>query len=119
LLTDRCRAAEDNTRPKIPSTRFNTPGVQELLRLCWDKDPAVRPPFSKIVKETKQLRRAAELPFDGFDSPPVSPRGPDWREVENAGTSRPSPDMHPIPLPKTPRKSRFSIPELFHSLTFV
>ncbi|KAJ7896809.1 hypothetical protein B0H13DRAFT_1884934 [Mycena leptocephala] len=98
-----------------PVDRFNTPGVQELLRVCWDKDPAVRPPFSKIDKETKQLRRAAELPFDGFDSP----RGPDWREVENAGTSRPSPDMHPIPLPKTPRKSRFSIPELFHSLTLV
>ncbi|KAJ7711161.1 hypothetical protein B0H14DRAFT_2645890 [Mycena olivaceomarginata] len=34
----------------------------------------VRPPFSKIVKEAKQLRKAAELPFEGFDvlaSPPV------------------------------------------------
>ncbi|KAJ7261906.1 hypothetical protein C8J57DRAFT_1513682 [Mycena rebaudengoi] len=32
------------------------------------------PPFSKIVKEAKQLRKAAELPFQGFAilaSPPV------------------------------------------------
>ncbi|KAJ6521208.1 hypothetical protein DFH09DRAFT_223755 [Mycena vulgaris] len=96
---------KDNTRPKIPPTRFNSPALQELLRVCWDEDPAVRPPFSKIVKEAKQLRKAAEVPFEGFDdlaSPPISPRGPDWREVENAGAARPSPDMHPIPLPKTP-----------------
>jgi abelson tyrosine-protein kinase 1 len=93
---------KDNTRPKIPPSRFNTPALQELLRVCWDKNPLARPPFSKIVKEAKQLRKAAELPFEGFDdlaSPPVSP---DWREVENAGIARPSPDMHPVPLPKTP-----------------
>ncbi|KAJ6577758.1 hypothetical protein B0H19DRAFT_568412 [Mycena capillaripes] len=108
LMTDeavRNFVLKDNTRPKIPSTRFNTPALQELLGECWDKDPAVRPPFSKIVKETKQLRKAAELPLEGFDdlaSPPVSPRGPDWREVENAASSRPSPDMRPVPLPKTP-----------------
>ncbi|KAJ7144142.1 hypothetical protein C8R44DRAFT_691771 [Mycena epipterygia] len=97
---------KDNTRPKIPSTRFNTPALQELLRLCWDEDPSVRPPFAKVVKEAKQLRKAAEVPFEGFGddlvSPPVSPRGSDWREVENAGNARPSPDMRPIPLPKTP-----------------
>ncbi|KAJ7629452.1 kinase-like domain-containing protein, partial [Mycena polygramma] len=50
---------KDNTRPKIPSTRFDSPALHELLRSCWDKDPAIRPPFSKIVKVTQQLRRAA------------------------------------------------------------
>ncbi|KAJ6589026.1 hypothetical protein B0H19DRAFT_1058099 [Mycena capillaripes] len=93
---------KDNTRPKIPSTRFNTPALQELLRICWHKDPAIRPPFSKIVKATKQMRKAAELPFDGFEdltSPPVSPYRPDWPELD---ASRPSPDMHPVPLPNTP-----------------
>jgi hypothetical protein len=105
--TDRHGAVEDKTRPELPPSRFNTPALQELLRVCWDEDPTVRPPFSKIVKEAKQLRKDAELPFGGFEelaSPPVSPSGPDWREVENAGLSRPSPDMHPVPLPKTPRK---------------
>ncbi|KAJ7731571.1 hypothetical protein DFH07DRAFT_755579 [Mycena maculata] len=96
---------KDNTRPKIPPTRFDSPALHELLRVCWDEDPSVRPPFSRIVKEAKHLRKAAELPVEGLDdlaSPILSPRGPDWREVENAGPSRPSPDMHPIPLPKTP-----------------
>ncbi|KAF8211722.1 hypothetical protein K438DRAFT_1807801 [Mycena galopus ATCC 62051] len=97
---------KDNMRPNIPPSRFNTPALQELLRVCWDREPTIRPPFSKIVKEAKQLRKAAELPFEGFDdlaSPPVSPRGPNWREAEDAGLSRPSPDMHPVPLPpKTP-----------------
>ncbi|KAJ7141695.1 hypothetical protein C8R43DRAFT_586859 [Mycena crocata] len=108
LMTDeavRNFVLKDNSRPKIPPTRFNSPGLQELLRVCWDRDPAVRPPFAKIVKETKALRKAAELPVEGLDdlaSPPISPRGPDWREVENSSTSKPSPDMHPIPLPPNP-----------------
>ncbi|KAJ7448508.1 hypothetical protein FB451DRAFT_1187657 [Mycena latifolia] len=33
----------------------------------------IHPPFSKIVKEAKQLRKAAELPFQGFDVPPSPP----------------------------------------------
>ncbi|KAJ7438285.1 hypothetical protein B0H11DRAFT_591673 [Mycena galericulata] len=109
---------KDNTRPKIPSTRFSSPGLHELLRVCWDEDPSIRPPFSRIVKEAKQLRKAAEVPFDGFEdlaSPPISPRGPDWPEVET-GPPRPSPDMHPVPLPKTPRMSMdvpgFPIPSI-------
>ncbi|KAK7055315.1 kinase domain-containing protein [Favolaschia claudopus] len=104
---------KDNTRPKLPASRFNTPALQELLRVCWDREPSVRPPFSKIVKEMKQQRKDAELPFEGFDdlaSPPISPRGPDWREVENAGLSKASPDMHPIPLPKTPPMDVPSVP---------
>jgi hypothetical protein len=97
--------SEDNTRPKIPSTRFSSSALQELLRLCWHHDPTIRPPFTKIVKETKQLRRAADHPFGGFDDPssPASPRIPDWRELDETRT-RPSPDMHPVPLPRTPRK---------------
>ncbi|KAJ6553853.1 hypothetical protein B0H10DRAFT_2169714 [Mycena sp. CBHHK59/15] len=76
-----------------PPTRFDSPALQELLRVCWDRDPAIRPPFSKIVKDAKALRKAAELPFGGFDDLP-SPRTPDWREADNQ--ARPSPDMHPF-----------------------
>ncbi|KAJ6608478.1 hypothetical protein B0H10DRAFT_1815660 [Mycena sp. CBHHK59/15] len=97
----------DNTRPKIPPTRFDSPALQELLRVCWDRDPAIRPPFSKIVKDAKALRKAAELPFGGFDDLP-SPRTPDWREADNQ--ARPSPDMHPIPLPQTAPKDVPSFP---------
>ncbi|KAJ7276508.1 hypothetical protein B0H12DRAFT_1227628 [Mycena haematopus] len=101
---------KDNTRPTIPPSRFNTPALQALLRVCWDKEPTIRPPFSNIVKEAKQLRKAAELPFEGFSdlaSPPVSPRGPNWPDVENA---RPSPDMHPVPLPKTTTTPPMRVP---------
>ncbi|KAJ6608484.1 hypothetical protein B0H10DRAFT_1815704, partial [Mycena sp. CBHHK59/15] len=98
----------DNTRPKIPPTRFDSPALQELLRVCWDRNPAIRPPFSKIVKDAKALRKAAELPFGGFDDLP-SPRTPDWREADNQ--ARPSPDMHPIPLPQTARTYLITVRE--------
>ncbi|KAJ7249861.1 hypothetical protein C8J57DRAFT_1437777 [Mycena rebaudengoi] len=102
---------KDNTRPKIPSTRFSSSALQELLGLCWDRDPTIRPP------ETKQLRRAADHPFGGFDDPssPASPRNPDWRELDETRT-RPSPDMHPVPLPRTPRKFAV-VHSIFMSLT--
>ncbi|KAJ7094106.1 kinase-like domain-containing protein [Mycena epipterygia] len=58
---------KDNIRPKIPSTRFDTLALQELLCLCWDKDPSVRPLFTKINKEMKLLCLATELPFEGFE----------------------------------------------------
>ncbi|KAF7355415.1 Protein kinase domain-containing protein [Mycena sanguinolenta] len=104
---------KDNTRPKIPPSRFNTPAVQELLRVCWDREPTIRPPFSKIVKEAKELRKAAELPFERFDdlvSPPVSPRGPNWPDLENSRLSRLSPDMHPVPLPNTTTTPPMNVP---------
>ncbi|KAJ7647115.1 hypothetical protein FB45DRAFT_1099808 [Roridomyces roridus] len=87
---------KENTRPSIPVSRFNTPALQELLHLCWHKDPAVRPVFTKIVQDAKQLRKS----FCGPSSNPQdipSPRIPDYREDEDY-SSRPSPDMHPIPL---------------------
>ncbi|KAJ7194851.1 hypothetical protein GGX14DRAFT_377636 [Mycena pura] len=88
----------NKSRPKIPVTRFTTPALEALLHVCWDEDPIMRLPFSKIVKEVKQLRKSAELVgFDDLASPPISPRGLDWRDVENT-PSWPSPDLHPVPL---------------------
>ncbi|KAF7376375.1 Protein kinase domain-containing protein [Mycena sanguinolenta] len=100
---------KENTRPSIPPSRYNTPSLQELLRICWHKDPFVRPAFSKIVKDVKQLRKG----FCGPSSHPEdipSPRIPEWQEADDeyAYTSRPSPDMHPIPLPRdSPPRSTF------------
>ncbi|KAJ7268729.1 hypothetical protein B0H12DRAFT_64026 [Mycena haematopus] len=100
---------KENTRPSIPSSRFNTSSLQELLRVCWHKDPFVRPAFSKIVKDVKQLRKGLCGPSSHPEDIP-SPRIPDWQEAndEYAYTSRPSPDMHPIPLPRdSPPRSNF------------
>ncbi|KAJ6482064.1 kinase-like domain-containing protein [Mycena vitilis] len=58
---------KDNIRPDIPSTRFDSPALHELLRICWDKNPGIRLPFSKLAMVTQQLLRAAELPSGGFD----------------------------------------------------
>jgi hypothetical protein len=92
--------AEENTRPSIPLSRFNTPALQELLRICWHKDPFVRPPFSKVVKDLKHMRKSFCGPSSNPEDIP-SPRIPDWQEAQDdhTYTSRPSPDMHPIPLP--------------------
>ncbi|KAJ6625893.1 hypothetical protein B0H10DRAFT_1942375 [Mycena sp. CBHHK59/15] len=92
--------SEENTRPCVPPSRFNTPGLQELLRICWHKDPFVRPAFSKIVQDVKQLRKNFCGPSSNPEDIP-SPRIPDWQEADDdyMYTSKPSPDMHPIPLP--------------------
>ena len=66
--------------------------LQDLLRLCWHRNPFVRPSFSKIVWDMKQLRAiAGATPFaDDTVSPPIlTPERP----------PRPSPDMRPTPLP--------------------
>ncbi|KAG6877905.1 hypothetical protein C0993_002387 [Termitomyces sp. T159_Od127] len=108
----------ENTRPALPFSRFNTPQLQDLLRVCWHHDPSVRPPFAAIVRDVKALRRAF-LSDAGEESPvPVSSpiaidrsrQASEWEWGEHART-RPSPDMRPLPLPHgTPRM----FPRLFH-----
>jgi len=85
----------EDTRPIIPLTRFNTPGLQELLRVCWHRDPAVRPSFEKIVDDVKMLRRS----FGSVEEVAAvcSPAPLLWEDEWNM--SRPSPDMRPSPLP--------------------
>ncbi|KAK0451188.1 uncharacterized protein EV420DRAFT_1561339 [Desarmillaria tabescens] len=89
----------EDSRPVIPTTRFSTSALQELLRACWQKDPFLRPNFSAVVQELKQLRKSSGLPEEI-----ISPKFPEWQESEfEFRVSRPSPDMHPIPLfPGTP-----------------
>ena len=36
-----------NVRPPIP--RDCNPYLQKMIERCWDRDPQLRPPFSKIV----------------------------------------------------------------------
>ncbi|KAJ7772628.1 hypothetical protein DFH07DRAFT_167310 [Mycena maculata] len=91
---------KENTRPTITPSRYYTSGLQEVLRVCWHKDPLVRPPFSKIAKDLKQLRKSFCGPASIPEDIP-SPRIPDWQDTDDdyPYASRPSPDMHPIPLP--------------------
>ncbi|KAJ7496034.1 hypothetical protein B0H11DRAFT_2001603 [Mycena galericulata] len=74
--------SEENTRPSIPPSRFNTPALQEILRICWHKDPFVRPSFSKIVKDVKQLRKSFCGPSSNPEDIP-SPRIPEWQEADD------------------------------------
>ncbi|KAI8992697.1 hypothetical protein BD414DRAFT_481927 [Trametes punicea] len=82
----------ENMRPEPPLQRVWSAQLLEILHLCWHRDPAIRPPFTKIDHDVQQIR--ARYGSDIKDSP-VPPR---LSEVEEMHT-RKSPDMHPIPLP--------------------
>ncbi|KAJ7775946.1 hypothetical protein DFH07DRAFT_73020 [Mycena maculata] len=84
-------------RPQIPYTR---PALQELLRSCWDNDPAARPPFSKIVEDTETLCEVAGISLDYLEGPDPAP------------SSAVSPENSRRPLPPKPSK-----PVLFPPLT--
>ncbi|KAF8147822.1 hypothetical protein B0H34DRAFT_738281 [Crassisporium funariophilum] len=85
---------KENSRPPIPpNSRFNTPGLQDILQICWNANPNLRPKFAKIVRDLKQLRKnAGQEVFE-------SPRAPLLEELSEH-TSSPSPDMRPIDLPR-------------------
>ena len=81
----------EDTRPVIPLTRFNTPGLQVLLRGCWHRDPAVRPSFEVVVDDIKALRRS----FGSVEEVAAvcSPAPLVWEDEWQM--MRPSPDMRP------------------------
>ena len=73
--------------------------------MCWHSNPFVRPPFSKVVRDVKLLRRGSGVGSGGEETP--SPLIPALPELEGYA-GRPSPDMHPIALPGgTPRECVF------------
>ncbi|KAJ3573275.1 hypothetical protein NP233_g2522 [Leucocoprinus birnbaumii] len=88
---------DENERPSLPvGSRYVTPGLQDLVRVCWDKDPAKRPPFSDIVVRMKAVRRAAgDIPLDDLSSPRIT----ELPELDDEFPHRPSPDIRPIALP--------------------
>ncbi|KAF4568598.1 hypothetical protein EYR40_009997 [Pleurotus pulmonarius] len=92
----------ENGRPPVPPSRYVTPALEELLREAWHHDPTIRPPFSKLVSDLKQIRKA----FGNGGEEAISPAMSDHLELEPK--QRPSPDMHPIPLPYTsPPRTQF------------
>ncbi|KAH6893995.1 TKL/TKL-ccin protein kinase [Coprinopsis sp. MPI-PUGE-AT-0042] len=85
---------KENSRPVLDEdSRFNTPAVQEILRQCWHRDRLQRPPFSKIARDFKLLRKNFE--HDDGDTP----QGTLAPLPEEDIPSSPSPDMKPGPLP--------------------
>ncbi|KAJ3553830.1 hypothetical protein NP233_g12558 [Leucocoprinus birnbaumii] len=88
---------DENERPSLPvGSRYVTPGLQDLVRVCWDKDPAKRPPFSDIVIRMKAVRKAAgDIPLDDLSSPRIT----ELPELDDEFPHRPSPDIRPIALP--------------------
>ncbi|KAJ3975139.1 hypothetical protein EV361DRAFT_792931 [Lentinula raphanica] len=53
---------EPNRRPDIPPTCFTTPGLVNLIDVCWATDPFIRPSFSTVVAELNGSRSASDTP---------------------------------------------------------
>ncbi|PPR04893.1 hypothetical protein CVT26_012713 [Gymnopilus dilepis] len=82
----------DKTTPPIPKySRFNTPGLQDILRGSWQFDPDKRPPFTKIAQNFKLLRKSYGHGTSESPSPGLTP----LQELPEYKGS-PSPDMRPI-----------------------
>ena len=87
--------AEDDSRPPLPdNSRFNTQGLQDILRACWSTIPTQRPTFSKLVKDFKQLRQTSGQEIGESPLAPVI-------DDESAMGRSPSPDMRPTSLPES------------------
>lgn len=87
----------EDMRPEPPLQRLWSTQLSEILHSCWNRDPSLRPPFTKIDQAVQTLR--ARFGSDIKESP-IPPRRIELEDMR----SRKSPDMHPIPLPLLPRK---------------
>ena len=97
-------------RPELPLLRVWSQQLSEILRMCWDREPSMRPAFAEVDKQVQQLR--ARYGADLKESP-----APRRSELERMKTKK-SPDMHPIPLPLLPRPPSFllhPLPDLSRS----
>ena len=88
-------------RPEVPLLRMWSQQLSEILRLCWNRDPHVRPSFQEVNRQMQQLRVR-------FGADVTESLGPCHFEAEKM-VKRKSPDMHPIPLPLLHRKSYTSL----------
>ena len=103
--------AEGDSRPPLPNnSRFNTQGLQDLLRACWSTKPTQRPTFSKIVNDLKQLRKSTGR--ESVDSPRIP-----VIDEESEPTTFPSPDMRPT-MPEHLQVADNYLCELFSSPIF-
>ena len=103
--------AEGDSRPPLPNnSRFNSQGLQDILRACWSTKPTQRPTFSKVVKDLKQLRKSSGQ--EVVDSPRIP-----VIEEESETATCPSPDMRPT-IPEHLRAADNDLCELFSSPIF-
>ncbi|TFK37240.1 hypothetical protein BDQ12DRAFT_214347 [Crucibulum laeve] len=97
---------QEHSRPPLPpNSRFNTPALQDLLRICWHDDPKVRPGFERIAREMKQIRKTPGQ-LEDISTPKLG----ELRELDEP-VEKPSPDLRPITLPlvgSPPRDILFS-----------
>ncbi|KAI0820557.1 hypothetical protein BC628DRAFT_1397178 [Trametes gibbosa] len=85
----------EDMRPEMPLQRSWSTQLLEILRLCWHRDPAMRPSFTKIDHEVQTLR--------AHGGPEIKESPIPLRRVELEEMHlRKSPDMHPIALPLLP-----------------
>ncbi|EIM84603.1 uncharacterized protein STEHIDRAFT_100616 [Stereum hirsutum FP-91666 SS1] len=89
---------ENNMRPPVPLNPTCPSGVNSIIEACWNRDPKLRPTFTTIERDVERLRLQLGSPLP--DSPRPSSVLSMIRHEEHEH-DRPSPDMHPIPLPGT------------------
>lgn len=83
----------NDSRPPIPNdSPMNTEALQNLLQRCWHHNPSVRPPFSEIVKDIKEIRKSR-----GQDTSTPNVKG--LPELAVDFIPRSSPSMVPTSLP--------------------
>ena len=58
------RLIAEGGRPEVPAEIQEHPWLEQLLKQCWNQDPALRPSAAQI-KETLSVSRSFEL----FDTP--------------------------------------------------
>lgn len=87
-------------RPDLPLNRIWSPRLKEIVNICWDQDPTVRPLFPEIENRIQALRST-------YGEEKESPKPPSVHLTPTTETAsgQTSPDMRPVPLPNLPRKS--------------
>ncbi|KAJ3730506.1 hypothetical protein C8R42DRAFT_650363 [Lentinula raphanica] len=104
-----------NRRPDIPPTCFTTPGLVNLIDVCWATDPFIRPSFSTVVAELNGFRSASDTPDAKHEislhSDLKTLRSLEQPEHLQNTRYLPSPDMYPIQdtgLSTPPRNSHIA-----------
>ncbi|THH14319.1 hypothetical protein EW146_g5999 [Bondarzewia mesenterica] len=86
----------ENMRPSLPLFHLTGSQLKDIIHAAWDFNPAFRPSFRQISKDIEKLR------IDTGSSILESPRPPKFLDQWADQPMRPSPDMHPVPLPNSP-----------------
>ncbi|TFK45230.1 hypothetical protein OE88DRAFT_1640190 [Heliocybe sulcata] len=90
-----------NMRPEIPKSKFATPDLDKIIRICWDGDPMARPSFTRVADNLRHIRVKAGS--KDVDAAVVAWKLPSLEEDHSAEAS-PDPRPHRPLSPGTSRQ---------------